>query len=83
MQALGTLLGMLLMNAWRRRTRSVHSGFRRTITQAQLQDLRDQYRDEMEAKARHACEMLVSIGCTAVRVERDGTVHRYNGNGSC
>jgi hypothetical protein len=45
---------------------------------AEMQDLRDQYREQMEAKARRACEVFAAIGCAVVSVDRDGRVYRYD-----
>ena len=41
-------------------------------TKQQMQDLRDQYVEEMNAKAQRTCEMFAAIGCTVVSVDRDG-----------
>jgi hypothetical protein len=50
-------------------------------TKQQMQDLRDQYVEEMNVKAQRTCEMFAAIGCTVVSVDRDGHVTHYNTQG--
>ena len=51
-------------------------------TKQDMQDLRDQYVEEMNAKAQRTCEMFAAIGCTVVSVDKDGRATHYNTKGA-
>jgi hypothetical protein len=70
--AIGVFLGHLAASARRRLKRTPASPKVVTTSNAQMKDLRDQYTEEMNERARKFCDMMAATGATVVSVEPDG-----------